>query len=64
MKLNLENGKHLILETKGRDTDKDQTKRRFLDEWMQVQQTSVNSYLLSGNAVFDLTSPYLVTNNR
>ncbi len=25
----------VILETKGRDTEQDRTKRRFLDEWVQ-----------------------------
>ena len=31
----LDDGRFLILETKGRDTEKDQTKRRFLDEWVR-----------------------------
>ncbi len=36
----LVNGEHLILETKGQDTQRDKTKRRFLDEWVQA----VNSH--------------------
>ncbi len=32
----LSNGDHLILETKGRDTDQDKTKRSFLDEWCKA----------------------------
>ena len=28
--------RHLVLETKGQDTEQDQTKRRFLDEWTQA----------------------------
>jgi type III restriction enzyme len=34
--IRLASGDHLILETKGRDTDQDQTKRRFLDEWVRA----------------------------
>jgi type III restriction enzyme len=30
------NGQHLILETKGQDTDQDKTKRSFLDEWCKA----------------------------
>ena len=33
--IRLDDGRFLILETKGRDTEKDQTKRRFLDEWVR-----------------------------
>ncbi len=33
--IRLDDGHHLILETKGRDTEKDKTKRRFLDEWVR-----------------------------
>ncbi|MCF8039816.1 MAG: DEAD/DEAH box helicase family protein [Desulfohalobiaceae bacterium] len=33
--IRLTNGEHLILETKGRDTEQDQTKRRSLDEWVR-----------------------------
>ena len=33
--IRLDDGSFLILETKGRDTEKDQTKRRFLDEWVR-----------------------------
>lgn len=38
--IRLINADHLILETKGQDTQKDKTKRRFLDEWV----TAVNSH--------------------
>jgi len=31
--IQLSSGNHLVLETKGKDTDQDQTKRRFLAEW-------------------------------
>jgi len=34
--IRLANGEHLILETKGKDTDQDKTKRRFLDEWVRA----------------------------
>ncbi|NIS48561.1 MAG: type III restriction endonuclease subunit R, partial [candidate division Zixibacteria bacterium] len=34
--IKLTNGEQLILETKGQDTQKDKTKREFLDEWVQV----------------------------
>ena len=34
----LENGNYLVIETKGQDTQKDRTKRAFLDEWV----TAVN----------------------
>ncbi|MDO9536762.1 MAG: DEAD/DEAH box helicase family protein, partial [Thermoplasmata archaeon] len=34
--IRLKNGTHLILEVKGQDTKMDQTKRRFLDEWVQA----------------------------
>lgn len=34
--IRLKNGTHLILETKGQDTQKDKTKREFLDEWVKA----------------------------
>ncbi|MBI4549275.1 MAG: DEAD/DEAH box helicase family protein [Ignavibacteriae bacterium] len=34
--IRLTNGKHLILETKGQDTEQDKTKRAFLDEWVKA----------------------------
>lgn len=34
--IRLSNGYHFILETKGKDTDQDKTKRRFLDEWVRA----------------------------
>lgn len=38
--IRLTNGDYLILETKGRDTDQDKTKRRFLDEWVRAINAS------------------------
>lgn len=40
--IRLTSGEHLILETKGQDTEQDQVKRRFLDEWVKAvnQHTS------------------------
>lgn len=35
----LANGEMLILETKGQDTEQDQVKRRYLDEWVQAVNT-------------------------
>ena len=32
----LKNGDYLILETKGQDTEQDQVKRRYLDEWVRA----------------------------
>ena len=32
----IEPGDHLVLETKGRDSGQDRTKRRFLDEWVNA----------------------------
>lgn len=34
--IKFKNGQYLILETKGRDTDQDKTKRSFLDEWCKA----------------------------
>ncbi len=34
--IQLTNGNYLILETKGRDTQQDKTKRSFLDEWVKA----------------------------
>lgn len=34
--LQLNDGKHLIIETKGQDTQQDMTKREFLDEWVRA----------------------------
>ena len=34
--IRLTSGKHLVLETKGRDSEQNQTKRRFLDEWAKA----------------------------
>jgi len=34
--IKLTNGTHLILETKGQDSQKDKTKREFLDEWVRA----------------------------
>ncbi len=35
----LKRGDHLVLETKGQDTERDKVKRRYLDEWMQALNT-------------------------
>jgi type III restriction enzyme len=35
----LTNGDHLILETKGQDTEQDKAKRDYLDEWVQAVNT-------------------------
>jgi type III restriction enzyme len=34
--IRLTDGRHLVVETKGEDTPKDQTKRRYLDEWVKA----------------------------
>ena len=34
--IKLKNGDYLVLETKGQDTHKDKTKRKFLDEWVRA----------------------------
>ena len=34
--IRLKSGNMLVLETKGRDSDQDRTKRRFLDEWINA----------------------------
>jgi type III restriction enzyme len=34
--IRLQSGSYLVLETKGKDTEQDQTKRRFLDEWVKA----------------------------
>jgi type III restriction enzyme len=34
--MRLKNGTHLILEVKGQDTQQDQTKREFMDEWVKA----------------------------
>ena len=34
--IRLTNGTHLVFETKGQDTQKDKTKRQFLDEWVKA----------------------------
>jgi type III restriction enzyme len=34
--IRLKTGEHLVLETKGKETEQDQTKRRFLKEWVEA----------------------------
>lgn len=34
--IRLKNGRYLVLETKGQDTQQDKTKREFLDEWVKA----------------------------
>jgi len=43
--IRLKNGTHLVLETKGQDTQQDKTKREFLDEWVRA----VNQHRGFGN---------------
>lgn len=38
--IRLKSGEHLVLETKGKETEQDRTKRRFLEEWI----AAVNAY--------------------
>jgi len=35
----LQSGTSLVLETKGRDTEQDRTKQRFLEQWVQAVNT-------------------------
>lgn len=42
--IRLTSGEYLVLETKGQDTEQDQVKRRFLDEWINA----VNQHLAFG----------------
>lgn len=37
--IRLQSGTSLVLETKGRETEQDRTKRRFLEQWVQVVNT-------------------------
>jgi type III restriction enzyme len=37
--IRLTNGRMLVLETKGQDTEQDQVKRRYLDEWIKAVNT-------------------------
>ena len=34
--IRLNNGQHLVLETKGQDSQQNRTKREFLDEWVRA----------------------------
>ena len=47
----LRSGDMLVLETKGRDSDQDRTKRRFLDEWV----SAVNAHGGFGRWVWDVS---------
>lgn len=49
--IRLKSGKMLILETKGQDSEQDQTKRKFLDEWVRA----VNEYGGFGEWSWDVT---------
>ena len=49
--IRLRSGDMLVLETKGRDTDQDRTKRRFLDEWV----TAVNAHGEFGRWSWDVS---------
>jgi type III restriction enzyme len=50
--IRLHSGMYLVLETKGRDTEQDRTKRRFLDEWVQA----VNAHGGFGRWAWDVSS--------
>ena len=45
-------GAMLVLETKGRDSDQDRTKRRFLDEWTRA----INAHGGFGHWSWDVSS--------
>lgn len=49
--IRMSNGDMLVLETKGRDTERDQVKRRFLDEWVRA----VNTHGGFGNWAWDVS---------
>jgi len=49
--LRLKTGNHLILETKGQDTQQDKTKREFLDEWVNA----VNAHEGFGKWAWDVS---------
>ena len=50
--LRLHSGTSLVLEIKGRDTEQDRTKRRFLDQWVQA----VNTHGGFGQWAWDVSS--------
>ena len=49
--IRLKSGDMLVLETKGQDDEQNQTKRRFLDEWV----TAVNAHGGFGRWVWDVS---------
>jgi type III restriction enzyme len=49
--IRLASGTTLVLETKGQDTEQDQTKRRFLDEWVKA----VNAHRGFGHWCWDVS---------
>ena len=49
--IRLNSGDMLVLETKGRDSDQDRTKRRFLDEWVGA----VNAHGGFGHWIWDMS---------
>jgi len=49
--IRLKSGSYLVLETKGQDSEQNQTKRRFLDEWVNA----VNSYGGFGQWYWDVS---------
>ena len=49
--IRLKSGDMLVLETKGRDRDRDRTKRRFLDEWVKA----VNAHAGFGRWLWDVS---------
>ena len=50
--IRLQSGTYLVLETKGRDTEQDHTKRRFLEQWVQA----VNTHGGFGQWAWDVSS--------
>ena len=50
--IRLKSGNYLVLEIKGKDTEQDQTKRRFLDEWVKA----VNQHGGFGTWSWDLST--------
>ena len=49
--IRLQNGKMLVLEIKGQDTQKDRTKRQFLSEWAKA----VNEHAGFGSWTWDVS---------
>ena len=50
--IRLKNGTMLVLETKGQETQRDKTKRKFLNEWIEA----INSYGGFGHWTLDIST--------